>query len=273
MSQILTLDELLSFSPQTFSPKKWSILIPAAGRGSRLDSTKPKILFPILNRPIINWLIQQLKPYGTKFIFVVSPHGEPLISSYLQNKFYESIDYELVIQETPSGMGDAILLGLEKIQTPYTTIIWGDQIVIRSKTIELSMMAHENRKDAVITLPTVMKPNPYIHFQRDPSQKIIAILQAREKKIPLDIGENDGGIFFTTTTLIKTELLQEKTSQNFGSLTGEFNFLPVIVRADKNMGHVVTLRILEEDETVGINTLEEAQKVTSILISRGSKNE
>jgi UDP-N-acetylglucosamine pyrophosphorylase len=43
-------------------PGQWTAVIPAAGRGSRLGFHRPKILYPVAGRPILDWLLDFLVP-------------------------------------------------------------------------------------------------------------------------------------------------------------------------------------------------------------------
>ena len=53
----------------------WTAVIPAAGRGSRLNFAGPKILYPILGKPILTWLTDLLGPLCRDLVFVCSPSG------------------------------------------------------------------------------------------------------------------------------------------------------------------------------------------------------
>src|SRR5262245_25562628 len=86
-------------------PGQWTAIIPAAGRGSRLNSTGPKILYPILNKPILNWLVDLLKPLCENLVLVASPDGSAAIGTALKPLWPKA---DIVIQNTPTGMGDAI---------------------------------------------------------------------------------------------------------------------------------------------------------------------
>ena len=56
-------------------PARWTAIVPAAGRGSRLGFDKPKILYPVAGRAIVEWLIDFLLPNCARIVFVLSPDG------------------------------------------------------------------------------------------------------------------------------------------------------------------------------------------------------
>jgi beta-phosphoglucomutase len=266
--RILAKTDILNLFPQVYTPSQWTAVIPAAGLGKRLGYHLPKILFPILGKPILEWIVELLKPYCKNFIFILSPEGSILIEPYIRNYLD---NYRIIIQEKPSGMGDAVWRAHNFVTTPHTLVLWGDQILLKAETIVLSLIAHENRFNANLTFPTIIKKNPYIHFQRDESGKIIQVHQAREEKIATNLGENDCGVFlFNTKYLFK--ILEDKNCDSVanGKSTGEFNLIPLFPYFDQQIGNVCTLRIISEDETLGVNTEEDAQYASFILSKRES---
>src|SRR5260370_26420054 len=69
------------FLDVTVNPALWTALVPAAGRGSRLDFDQPKVLFPIAGKTILEWLVDLLRPLCSQFAFVVSPQGEQAVAA------------------------------------------------------------------------------------------------------------------------------------------------------------------------------------------------
>ena len=61
----------------------WTTVIPAAGRGTRLDFEKPKVLFPLAGRLILDWLLDLFEPRSGRVIIVASPSGREAIEDHL----------------------------------------------------------------------------------------------------------------------------------------------------------------------------------------------
>jgi len=254
MAQII---ELSSLSSQTVERSQWTAVIPAAGKGSRLGVSLPKILYPLLGRPLLDWLLDILRPVCKHFIFVLSPSGQPVLEPLLEARLGET--YSVVIQEHPTGMGDAVLLSAAMVKTPYTLVIWGDQVTLQPATVLACAAEHQARSNVVLTLPTVIKKNAYIHFERDVTGKITTVLQHRENEIHTEFGENDCGLFlFSTTELFKVLAIAKQEGIGVGKSTGEFNLLQVIPSFETNYQTVLTVRLSDPFESLGINTPEEA---------------
>ena len=93
-------------------PTNWTAVIPAAGTGSRLGYHLPKVLYPLLDRPILEWVVDAVRTTVSNFIFVLSPEGKVLVEPLLEKLLGEKAD--IVVQEKPTGMGDAVLLAEDR---------------------------------------------------------------------------------------------------------------------------------------------------------------
>lgn len=234
---------------------RWTGLIPAAGRGTRLGYDLPKILYPILGRPMLEHLVELLGGHCGEFVVVASPEGQSAIAGALARRG------RVAVQREPVGMADAIGAGLAEVRSQSVLIVWGDQVALRPETVAAAVKRHEANGNA-ITVPTVKRANPYIHFGGG------AVLQAREGDAMPAEGESDAGLFLVETAALRA-LLAEPGIENFarGAKTGEFNFLPLIPRMAR-YGKVELAAIVTEMESVGINTREEAARVEDWLKGR-----
>jgi bifunctional N-acetylglucosamine-1-phosphate-uridyltransferase/glucosamine-1-phosphate-acetyltransferase GlmU-like protein len=114
-----------------------------------------------------------------------------------------------------------------------------------------------------------MRRDPYIHFVRDAAGRILQVQQRREGEISVPVGENDCGMFlFKSARLF--EVIGDHMSKSVatGAQTGEFNLLPLLPLFDDGNGSTQTLRIADEDETLGVNTQDEAIAAERVLASR-----
>jgi bifunctional UDP-N-acetylglucosamine pyrophosphorylase/glucosamine-1-phosphate N-acetyltransferase len=250
-------------------PEKWTAIIPAAGRGSRLSSAGPKILHPILDKPILTWLMDLLKPLCLDILIVGSPDGAPLIRPHLKPLRERG---HLVVQAKPTGMGDAIALCEEQVKTPYTLVIWGDQITTRPRTLAACMSLQESVASAQAVIPTMERLEPYIHFRRDLKDRILEVFQAREDEVRVRRGESDCGVFCFRTDSLFRVLRKTRGSETYrGAKTGENNFLSLLPLFHNEQGWLLSVRLNDVDETVGINTPDDAERVSRILKKRADE--
>ena len=62
-------------------------------------------------------------------------------------------------------MGDAVALALPLVTTPNVAVVWGDQVALRRSSVEACLRLHAGPLNADVTCPTVVRPDPYIHFE------------------------------------------------------------------------------------------------------------
>ena len=90
--------------------KNLNIFILAAGKGTRMNSTLPKILHSIAGKPMVNHVIDQAKKLNPKKIYLI-------VNKELSNrKDLIFPDVEIVIQKNQNGTADAIKSCLPKIK-------------------------------------------------------------------------------------------------------------------------------------------------------------
>jgi bifunctional N-acetylglucosamine-1-phosphate-uridyltransferase/glucosamine-1-phosphate-acetyltransferase GlmU-like protein len=162
-------------------------------------------------------------------------------------------------------MGDAVSLGLEHVSTEHVAIVWGDQVALRRSSVEACLRVQEGPLQPDLTCPTVMRADPYIHFERVQEGRITGLLQKREGDSMPPEGESDTGFFCFRTDRLRS-LLRElgADASARGNSTGEFNFLPIIPLAARE-GTVATPRVMTLEETVGVNSKDDAVRVEPFL--------
>lgn len=243
------------------------MIIPAAGLGSRLGSSTPKVLFLANGRPLIDHLFDLYSRVIDRFILVLHPSFEQLVRRYCE-RYPFPIEY--VIQETPTGMLDAILAPRELVRShrPRSIwITWCDQIAVSAETIsELAKRSAELPQPDLV-FPTVITPKPYIHFVRDGALEIVAVLHRREGDALPDPGESDIGLFCLSSHAYLDLLPRFWSEAEAGSATNEKNFLPFIPWASSK-ATVRSFPARDNIEAVGVNTLADLRLVEKHLMKR-----
>jgi bifunctional N-acetylglucosamine-1-phosphate-uridyltransferase/glucosamine-1-phosphate-acetyltransferase GlmU-like protein len=260
----ITFENWRNYAGSAVDPALWSAIVPAAGRGSRLGFHRPKILYPVAGRMILEWLLDLLLPYCRTIVFVLSPEGSLEVAPELER--IAPGRYKIAIQEQPIGMGDAVEVGARQVTTRHALAVWGDQVALRPLTIEAILRLQEGPLSPVATVPTLIVRSPYIHFPRDQAGRIAAVLQAREGDAMPEEGESDAGVFCFRSGDLSALLGELHASPlAIGRQTREFNFLPIIPLAAQTGRLVLTPRVLRPEETIGVNNPADAQKLEDFL--------
>ena len=129
-------------------------VIPAAGFGTRfLQITKsiPKDMLPLVDRPIIQIVVEELVEAGIKdIIFVVSPHKRAIedyfnphfeLETFLEKtgkekelkevkRLFKLANFVFVRQRRMGGTGDAILTAEPAIGHEPFIVCWGDDFIV-----------------------------------------------------------------------------------------------------------------------------------------------
>jgi bifunctional UDP-N-acetylglucosamine pyrophosphorylase/glucosamine-1-phosphate N-acetyltransferase len=245
------------------------LIIPAAGRGSRLGSDAPKALVPVLGRPMLAHLLALYGPRVSRVVVVVSPGWDTRARDLLQAA---GVRGDVAVQGQPTGMLDAILAArpLVVMAAPQRVwITWCDQVAVRGDTLD-AMMALESAHPApAIVMPTCASPDPYVHFDRRADGRLIGVRHRREGDPMPEVGEGDIGVFSLSCATYLDALGRYDIAAGRGSSTGERNFLPFIPWLAAH-APVATFPCTEPIEAVGINTVEELARVEAALRTRAA---
>jgi bifunctional UDP-N-acetylglucosamine pyrophosphorylase/glucosamine-1-phosphate N-acetyltransferase len=236
-----------------------SVVIAAAGKGSRSGLDYPKCLYKINNIPIIVRIIRSLIIWDNEPAIIVSPEGEGKIEKTLSENNLKS---RLIIQPQAKGMGDAILMLKKHTNHLKDNILltWGDLPFIERDSVKALLHNYFISNDD-FRLLTSIQDNPYTVVVRDGNGNIKEVLETRESQIeiPPQSNERDIGVF-----IFKKDLLMDYLSRNlpnkFGQTTNEHGFLYVLKHLVANGYKVSATRTLNDIESVSFNSLSDIEE-------------
>jgi dTDP-glucose pyrophosphorylase len=112
-------------------------VIPAAGHGRRLSSLPltrvlPKCLLPILNKPILEYVVNNIKQMGVEDVYIIVGFKKELIQEYFKNGADFGINIKYIIQPDPLGIAHAIGLTRALISEPFAVILGDDLTIAKS---------------------------------------------------------------------------------------------------------------------------------------------
>ena len=236
------------------------LIVPAAGRGSRLGSPLPKLLVPVNGRPMIDYIFNRYRDVVSRFLLVVSPAAREPVRQHCDRR-NEAVD--LLVQESPTGMLDAILVPRARVaekRPDEVWVTWCDQVAVEAATVTRLAEAMSATPRPALAFPMAESDLPYIHFERDQHGAIVEVRHRREGDTMPPRGDGDIGLFAMSGDAYLEELPVYATQAPLGRETGERNFLPFIPWL-AGRGTVATVRASGAMEAVGINTPEDLVRV------------
>jgi bifunctional N-acetylglucosamine-1-phosphate-uridyltransferase/glucosamine-1-phosphate-acetyltransferase GlmU-like protein len=247
------------------------LIIPAAGRGSRLGAGKPKPLVHVNGRTMLDHLADLYRPHVQHVVVIAHPSFAAEIAAWSAVQGNVSV----ATQERPTGMLDAVLLAAPAVrerQPEMVWITWADQVGVLPATVQRLAEVCAERPPPALALPTVVRQDPYTHFERDAGGRLSRFLQRREGDAMPHEGESDMGVFALARDTFERDLVEYAGRVAPGIGTGERNFVPFVPwLAQRQL--VVTFPCTHPMEAVGINTPDELHAVEAWLRARDGRNE
>lgn len=243
------------------------LVVPAAGMGSRLGTSVPKVLAAVNGRPMLDYLLSLYTPWVESVVVVAHPSFAADVRAYVRQWRAAA---EVVEQRDRTGMLDAVLLAAPAVASrspDEVWITWGDQVGVLPATVAHLAQAMSERPAPALALPTVRRRDPYTHFERAAAGTIARFLQRREGDPMPEVGESDMGLFAMQRDVYEHQLPEYASGVAPGTATGERNFVPFVPWM-ASRGRVVTFPCTDEREAIGINTPEELQVMEGWLRSR-----
>jgi bifunctional N-acetylglucosamine-1-phosphate-uridyltransferase/glucosamine-1-phosphate-acetyltransferase GlmU-like protein len=232
------------------------LIIPAAGSGTRLQSSAPKVLSTVSGRPMIDHLFDRYRGTVSRFVLVLHPSFESSVRSHVAGAAPD-LDVDYALQPQPTGMLDAILLASPPVGRTVTArvwITWCDQVGVHPATIATLARMSAASAEVPAILPTTRQAPPYIHLERDPAGQIVAIRQRREGDAMPAVGESDMGLFSLSPAAYFDLLPQFGRETAAAAGTRERNFLPFLSWLTARGLAVLTFPSTHEMEAIGVNT-------------------
>ena len=216
-------------------PEPFTALIMAAGKGTRMRSSVPKVLHPVCGRPMVEWVIEAARGAGAGEVVCITRPGDGVAEGLPG-------DVSVAEQSEGEGTGAAVLAARDDAQDGTVVVLSGDHPLIAAELIERLIAAHAE-DGAAATLLTTEKLDPH-GYGRIVRAADGAVERIVETKVPegvpaeeLAIGEiNIGTYVFEAAELWPAlDAVEETGGERY--LTGVF---PVMLDAGKRVASHLT---------------------------------
>ncbi|MBS0286463.1 MAG: bifunctional UDP-N-acetylglucosamine diphosphorylase/glucosamine-1-phosphate N-acetyltransferase GlmU [Proteobacteria bacterium] len=220
------------------------IVVLAAGQGTRMKSSLPKVLHPLAGKPMLAHVIDAARALSPTSIIVVCGHQKQAIQQAFANQALEFVE-----QVPQQGTADAVLKALPKINTnEKVLILYGDVPLISTETLNQLV---EKTKDGlgIITL-TMGNPFGLGRIVRDNNGNVLKVVEQKDAtEQEQKICEINTGIYLVPGHLLHKWVpqIQNKNKQN------EFYLTDIVEMAAKEGINIFTLAPLHIEDILGVN--------------------
>lgn len=240
--------------------KNIQILILAAGKGTRMKSSKAKVLHEVGGTSLIGNVVRTARPISTD-IFVVVGHQAEQVKALLTGVSF-------VEQKEQLGTGHALMCAREALEgfSGSLLVLPGDVPLIRTETLQAFVKFHQDGgyKASVLTAE-VPNPHGYGRIVRRADNEVEGIVEHRDASPDvLKIAEINSSIYvFDTAALFEAlSKVQNKNAQKEYYLT---DVIGILVGRKQKVG---AWKAPHPEEILGINTRQELASTDRILRRR-----
>ena len=246
---------------------KTQAIILAAGKGTRMeDLSRPKVMFEVLGKPLLEYSLHNVQSAGVKDIILVVGYKKEKVEEY----FGARVEY--AFQQEQLGTGHAVKCGLEKISsdTDAVLVCYGDMPLYRPESICRLMRDYELYKP-VIAMFSVFFEQPdywaYGRIIRDESDKVTAIVEQKDCTVEQrNIRECNPGFYIFDAQWLRKNISRLKDT----NAQKEYYLTDLVGMAVKQQQKVIALPVSEEAEALGINTKQQLKEAEEVLKKRKS---
>ena len=240
------------------------MIVLAAGDGTRMKSTTPKVLHQIAGKSILAHVLSATSKLEASEVRVVVGAGKELVIEELRRIAPKA---KQIIQDVRGGTGHAARLALESAANKGRVLICaGDTPLLTSATLSALSEVHES-SGALATVLTTELPDPfgYGRILRDSSGDLDSIVEERDASEAVrEIQEINSGVYLFEIEALNGALAKSGKS----NLPGEEYLTDVIAILKSDGGKVATYQSPDFTEILGINDRAQLSDVAAMMRDR-----
>lgn len=221
-------------------------LILAAGKGTRMNSIRPKVLQPLAGKALIEHVYDLCQTLEDNAITIVYGYGGEAVQQYLSSSVVNWVE-----QAEQLGTGHAVQQAENEIYDNDTVLIlYGDVPLLKLATVK-ALLADVSETTLALLTVELDNPKGYGRIVRDSSNNVINITEEKDaSELIKQINEVNTGILAVAGASLKRwlGLLENNNSQN------EYYLTDIIGLAVSDGVEIKTTQPLHVNEVLGVNT-------------------
>lgn len=238
-----------------------SVIILAAGKGTRMKSDLPKVLHKVAGKSMVHYVIASAMHLTRDHIHVVVGHQAQKVQKEVSAHF----NVHFCLQHALLGTGDAVKSALPHLAAHIrdVVVLCGDVPLIQPRTLVDLVHAHQT-SGAVVTVLAADLENPfgYGRIIQDKNQNVVAI---REEADASDVERkiqciNTGIYCFNRNFLSRAvDILRPDNRQ------AEYYLTDVVDIAVTQKEKIAVKKVGDPRQVMGVNTLDELEKARQLI--------
>lgn len=256
----MTKDPALSSAPIN---QPLDVVILAAGLGTRMKSSRAKVLHEIGGLPLINYVCRTARALNPRKVYVIVGHQAEEVSKTVATEIGDLAEF--VVQTEQRGTGDAVMSAGARLANAdaMVVILSGDVPFLKSETLASFIDSHREQR-SVCSILSVRLENPtgYGRIVRDADGKFARIVEQKDASPEeTQIREINSGIYcFDSQKLFEALTLVEPSNEQ-----GEYYLtdVPEILLAQGDNVNVFVHT--DPREVSGVNTRAELAEFENLI--------
>lgn len=221
-----------------------SVVILAAGKGTRMKSSTPKVLHKLANKPLLEHVYDTARSLGAEEVVVIYGHGGEMVKDACSH-----FDAKWVEQKEQLGTGHAVQQAFDSVNLKNNILVlYGDVPLTSKQTLENLLEGTEGR----IGLLTVCLEDPsgYGRIIRDAENKVTGIVEQKDaSEEQQQINEVNSGILSCNGETLKQLLI----NINNDNSQGEYYLTDIFALAATQGIEIKTSTVTDSYEVEGVN--------------------
>ena len=232
-----------------------SVIILAAGAGTRMRSSKPKVLHELAGIPMVEHVYNTSMTLGAKQVQVVYGHGGELLKQQCPH-----FNVEWALQNEQLGTAHAVQQASPNVSDDdIALILYGDVPLLNSETLGDLVKKVSANNIALLTV-NLADPSGYGRIVRE-NKKVVSIVEHKDASDEIKkIQEVNTGILAVRAAYLN-ECLNKIDNNN---VQGEYYLTDIIAMAVSDVNEIFTTQAINSYEVEGVNDRKQLARLERI---------
>lgn len=225
---------------------KLGVVILAAGQGTRMRSSLPKVLHRLANRPLLRHVVDTANKLDPAQTIIVFGHGGEAV----QQAFSSADGLTWVEQDQQLGTGHAVDQAMPALaDVDQVLVLYGDVPLIQAETLS-SLIQAASKTDLALLTVNLDNPTGYGRIVRDEHGTVQRIVEQKDASVAeLAISEINTGFLVAT----KTKLVDWLSCLDNNNAQKEYYLTDIVELAVADGIEVMAAQPAEPTEVMGVN--------------------